>query len=309
MKLFAHAAAAALVGLAATAAQAGINLPANVTDAVRFDGGTTAFETTSDPLFNPNTNDVAFSGDVLLFGFGDLNNINNVTGSIPLTTDRGSVDSDTQLVWGLAAQLNLFESLGSPRINNDPNSKFKKFNLTFEVSGLQGRNAAQLVLMEKNLNAGAGFGSQNIVGKSTLVVPTDVGSVAADASSNTTTYLAFDLLNAFASIDVIFEKTAGSSTFNKRTVTLQSLKAEAFPIVGGDAASLYTGGIAVSLDNLGTIVTTVAAGSEVGNDEKWSQGNFALTVGRNIPEPASLSLMGLGALLIGYRGRRERQEA
>lgn len=301
MNAFVRTSAAVLVGLIGTAAQAAINLPVNVTDAVRFDGGTTAFDVFGDPAFDASADDVRI-GDSGLVGVGDLTNINNITGSIPLTTDRGSIDANTQLTWALAGRLNLFESLAS-KINAVPNTTSKKFNLTFTVSGINGNNA-ELALFERDLTAGAGFGAMNLVGKNSGAAPTDAATVLADVQANATPYLNFSLANATASIDVIFEKTAGSTTFNKRTITLQKLAAELFPIVGGSAQALYTGGLAVSLDNLGSIVTTVAPGSEVGDDGKWSQGNFALAIGRNIPEPASLAMVGLGALLIGARRRR-----
>ncbi|MCX5662842.1 MAG: PEP-CTERM sorting domain-containing protein [Planctomycetota bacterium] len=306
-KILAHTAAVAMFSLAAVAAQAGVNLPTSTeATAIRFDGGLTVFDLTVDPTYNANTNEVLLGGGNLM-AFGDVINVVNHATSAPGpgSPDRGSIDPTTQLTFALTGSLT---NIHIPSVTTTV-AGAKKVHIDADLMGLDQRTGPSLTLFEKDLNLGSGLNTQSLIGKSTAAVATNAAAVLATASANSTVYLDFsDIQGASVSIDVLFEKTAGSSTFNKRTVTY-SFFADFFPVTGGSAAGLFSEAEYVRGIQGPKYVTTVAKGATVGNDDHWIEANTALVVDRTVPEPASLAMVGLGALLIGYRGRREHTNA
>ncbi|MCX5659587.1 MAG: PEP-CTERM sorting domain-containing protein [Planctomycetota bacterium] len=289
------------------AANAAVNLPTAAAPAVRFDGGPMVFDTFSDPLYDEASGQVGFAGPVVLAAFGDLVNIVNANASIPGPADRGSPAVGSQLTYVFAGELANIEI--DAKASNALSTTKKSFNISGDIVGIGGRGAALLALFDKS--TGVGLDTQGLIGQNHSSVPFDPASVLSVANDGgaAPVYLDFSsITSGTAHLEVTFEKVGGSSTFNKRTITVQIFGAENFPVTGGTAASLFTGGIGFTGNQHLKLIDQVASGSSVGENNTWVEGNFALTVARVVPEPASLAMVGLGALLIGAR-RRNRVQA
>jgi len=294
MNLLARLSAVAVLGLSAAAANASITLPTNGTT-VRFDGGTMVFATSVLPAANPTTGALLSpSGPIQLTAFGDVNHIVNNDSSVPGTGDVGSISNDQQLTFALT---NAFLTPTSATLLSSTATQ-TKWLIESNVTGANGTGGPTLTLYNKTLTGSNGLNTQSFIGtNASNVIP---GAV----TSNSSTYLQFaNMPNVTAQIEVQFTKVGGS--FSQETFVLQQFQADNFPATGGDVAGVFNIGLSVNGTQIPQPGLTVGNGSA----PKFISGNYALVVGPTIPEPASLALLAVGGLLIGFRGRNARREA
>jgi len=299
MKFLASLSAVTVLGLTAVAANASITLPTNGTN-VRFDGGTMVFGTSQLPAADPTTGILQNpSGPIQLTAFGDVNHIVNNDSSNPGTGDVGSISNvpgdRQQLTFALT---NAFLSPTSATLLSSSATQ-TKWLIISNVTGANGVGGPTLTLFDKNITAGGALNTQSHIGTAySNVIPSEV-------SSNSSTFLQFNNMpNLTAQIEVAFTKVG--SAFTKETFILQIFQGNDFPVTGGDVSNVFNNGVSVDAKMvLGQTGLTVGNGSS----PKFLSGNYDLIVGRSIPEPASLALLAIGGLLIGFRGRKASREA
>jgi hypothetical protein len=178
-----------------------------------------------------------------------------------------------------------------------------KWSIQSTVSGVGGTAGPNVAIYDKNLTLAPALNAFSFRG-----APSST-SLPSVVTSGATPYLTFNNVAGLeATIVVKWEKTGGSLTFNKRTIEIQEFgNTENFPVTGGTAASLFSVAIAGNGQQVGPNVVTVASGGSVGSDPVWIGGSFGLEVARAVPEPASLAMLVLGGMLIGFRGRGRRE--
>jgi hypothetical protein len=294
MKFLASLSAVAALGLTAAAANASITLPTNG-NTVRFDGGTMVFATSTLPAANPTNGQLASpSGPIQLTSFGDVNHIVNNASSNPGTGDIGSIGSGEQLTFSLT---NAYLVPTSATLISSTATE-TKYLIESNVTGLNGVGGPTLTLYDKTLTGSNGLNTQSYIGTAaSMTIPTAV-------TSNATTYLQFaNMANVTADVEVEFTKVAGS--FSQETFVLQSFQASDFPTTGGTISASFNMGLSVEGTQIPQPGLTVGNGSA----PNFVEGNYALVIGRTIPEPASLALLAVGGLLIGFRGRKASREA
>jgi hypothetical protein len=290
MNLLVRTCAIGLVGLGAAVANASITLPTNGST-VRFDGGTMVFATSVLPSPTALASPV-LPGQIQLTAFGDVNHIVNNDSSTPGTGDVGSVGSGDQLTFALT-NASLVPYAVVPLASTPTSAKYL---IESNVVGTLG-GGPTLTLYDKTLTATNGLNTQSYIGK-------PVGVVPAAVTSGATTYLQFaNMVGVTADVIVQFNKPTAASPFTTETLELQSFSDDGFPVPGGSAAVSFNLGQSVTGNQVPASLTAA-----VGSTPTYVEGNYALIVSR-VPEPASLAMLALGGLLIGFRGRNRRNEA
>lgn len=296
MKFLSSLSAVALLGLAAATANATITLPINGST-VRFDGGAMVFGTSVLPTVNSSTGALLTpSAPIQLTAFGNVTHVTNGDNSTPGPLDTGSISTDEQLTFALT---NAFLSPTSATVTSSSSTHIK-YHIESDIVGAQG-GGPTLTLYDKT---GVVLGNPATSLNTLSFKGTPYSNVIPSAvTSSATKYLEFaNMPQMSAVIDVDFKKVAG--VFAQEVFVVQVFLNNAdFPITGGSAAPLFSFGVTVT-GNQHETNPTVANGSS----PLFFEGNYALTVAR-IPEPASLALLAVGGLLIGFRGRKSTREA
>jgi hypothetical protein len=292
MNLLVRTCAIGLLGLGATAANAAIILPTNGTS-VRFDGGTMVFSTSVLPAPGANGGVAAPTGPIGLTAFGDVNHIVNNDSSSPGSGDIGSVPSTDQLTFALS---NAFLQVTNV-IPAGSSATMEKFYIESNVVGATPGTGPTLTLYDKTLTPTNGLNTQSYIG-------TPVGALPSAVTSGASSYLQFaNMQGVTATIAVEFNRANASSPFTTETIVLQSFSDDGFPVTGGSAALSFNLGSSITGNQVPASLT-----SNIGSTPDYVEGNYALVVTRSIPEPASLAMLAVGGLLIGFRGRNRRTE-
>jgi hypothetical protein len=292
MNLLVRTCAIGLLGLGAAAANAGIILPTNGTS-VRFDGGTMVFSTSVLPSPSSTTGVALPTTPIALSAFGDVNHIVNNDSSSPGTGDIGSVPSTDQLTFALT---NAFLQ-PTAVIPAGSGATFEKFYIESNVVGAVAGTGPTLTLWDKTLTPTNGLNTQSFIG-------TPVGAVPAAVSSGASQFLQFaNMPGVTATIAVEFNRANAASPFTTETIVLQSFSDGGFPVTGGSADVTFSMGQSITGNQVPASLTAA-----IGSTPDYVEGNYALVVTRSIPEPASLAMLAVGGLLIGFRGRNRRTE-
>jgi len=296
MNVLVRTSAVALIGLSAAAANAGVTLPSGAAT-VRFNPESLVFSTSVLPTINEATGvPNPPSGPIQLTAFGSVATLTDGADSL----NKGTIGPTDQLTFALSGAI--LTPTGLPTLESQSATSVK-WAIQSTVSGVGGTAGPNVVVYDKDLTKAPALNAFTFKGTpATSVVPSVV-------SSGATPYLTFDNVAGLeATIIVKWEKVGGSSTFNKRTIELQEFgNTDTFPVTGGTAAGLFSVAIAGNGQQVGPNIVTAAKGSSVGSTPVWIGGSFGLEVARAVPEPASLAMLVLGGMLIGFRGRTRRE--